>query len=290
MEFSLSFLHSNLIRVLIDFFEHEKLIEFLHQNYSTILVKCVLIFYLLCKQALFTNKCDSILNENEASSLKRIVRILTSYRDRIERLLSEEEKNLGKFKNSNYVLYLVSLAYLQVKVKNVHLLEFKHCERIARLGFISTSSIAYKEITNAFVHDEKIELEFINERGEREKQLATRHTFINNSNSAMAYTLIDALNNINICFRTNETKRMAFEEYVHFFKSILYYGLTIEKIVCLNCLTSFCTDIKVKEFILSDKKLISYLNGLEIFGCEDNFSLRQRLWILIIKFLELLKN
>ncbi len=288
MEFSLSFLHANLIRVMIDFFGHKKLVEFLHKNYSTILVKCVIIFYLLCKQALYSSTSD---DDSEASSLERMVRILTSFRDRVERLINEEEENsLGKFKNSNYVLYLVSLAYLQVKLKNVHFLEFKHCERIARLGFISTSSIAYTEITNAFVHAEKIELEFVNERGEREKQLATRHTFINNSNSAMAYTLIDALNNINICFRTNETKRMAYEEYVYFFKSILYYGLTIEKIVCLHCLTSFCADIKVREFILSDDKLISYLNGVEVFDCENNANLRQRLRIVVIKFLELLKG
>jgi hypothetical protein len=289
MEFSRLFLEANLLRVIVDLFDNETLVEFLYHNHSTILVKCVSVFYFLCKEALYCKKSNDDLYENETSC---VIRILINHRDRIELLSNNLEENtkLSKFKSYFiYVLYLVSLAYLQYKFKNECLLCFKHYEHIACRGFMSTSFISFREVTNAFVDNEKIERDFMNEMGEREKQRVTRIVFIQNSKSAMAYTIVDVLNNINVCFQANETKSMAYKEYEYFFKSIIFYGLTIEKIICLNCLVSFSNDLKVREAILRDDDLIFYLKSLILMENEQDFNLKTRLRNLVRKLLEQLK-
>ena len=265
MRFSRNFLEQNLIKIILDLFNKENLIEFLYESYVPILIKLVSIFYFLAKQALYSKVSNNNLYDDEIVSLG----IIKKCRNKFERLTKSDQSldNLEKFKTYFiYVLYLVSLTYLQAKLEpdsSLKLLDFRHYEDIVKKGFLNTTYISFRKITNEFVQNEKIQWEFINENNEEETQHLTRLIFINNTNSAMGYTIVDVINNIKNSFTTNETKKLAFPEYVSFFKSIIYYGLDIEKIICLSCLRSFCSEQTVKNYILEDEAFIKFLENLK---------------------------
>ena len=60
-------------------------------------------------------------------------------------------------------------------------------------------------------------------------------------------------------FTTDETKVIAYEALKYFFKSILFYGLEIEKIMCLSFLNK-CLHIRsIRDDLFGDESLIKYL-------------------------------
>ena len=182
----------------------------------------------------------------------------------------------------------MALTYLQAKyAPGEMLLEFRHYECIATKGFVQTT---YTKVCDDFARNERVMWEFVNEARQVERQTVTRLTFVNNSHSVVN-TVVDALNNIVVVFCTSETKRVAYPNYVPFFKSVLYYGLPIERIVCLNCLLSFCQVAELRADLFSDLELIAFLRKIcaETSGelvNETSDPIGRRLHVILGKFLE----
>ena len=182
-----------------------------------------------------------------------------------------------------YFLKLVSLKYLQAKYQpKERLLNFDHYKVIATRGFVQT---LFKKVSNEFVKNEKILCEFLNEKNEIEVQKLTRLTFVNNSHSVVN-TCVDALNNIKLVFSSNETKKLAYPNYVSFFKSILYFGQDIEKIMCLSCLISFCEVEEIIANIFKDNNLIEFLRSILQSSNDTNDSIKERLKIMTTRLLD----
>ena len=100
------------------------------------------------------------------------------------------------------------------------------------------------------------------------------------------YILINSFKPLTIVFTTNEARKLAYEVYQYFFKSVIYYALDMEKIMCLMCLKSFCQCIEVKNKVFEDVKLIEYLESLiKNCGLFENDDLKKRLNNVIKDFL-----
>jgi hypothetical protein len=278
-EFCGSFLEAGLFRAIIDFFDIERLLEFFYDNNITIFVKIIGIFYSLCKEI----SSDQIKQEPNFLDILRRSRDKIDFlckRDQQKVITTVQESDIMRFKTYFiYVLKLVSLKYLENKIdSNEKLLEVNHYKDVIEGGFAQNS---FKEITNEFCKNE----EFLNEKNIREIQGVTRMTFINNSQS-VANSIIEVLNNIKLIFTTRETKMLAYPKYSVFFKSVLYYGLDIERIICLNCLRSFCEVEEIRRDIFGDEKLVSYLNNIILSESltTTNDEIKQRLITMIRSF------
>jgi hypothetical protein len=285
-EFNQNFLDQGLFQIFIDFFDNQNLLEFLFDGYINILSKTISIFYCFCRQIFYNSasqKRQKIV-ENEFSTF----RTLRKSRDIIENLTNNEfdqecQGKVGHFKTYYiYFLKLVSLTYLQAKYNpQEKLLNFDHYKVIATRGFVQT---LFKKVSNEFSKNDRILLEFLNEKNEIEIQKITRLTFVNNSHSVVN-TVVDALNNIKVVFASTETKKLAYPNYIPFFKSVLYYGLDIEKIICLNCLISFCAVEEIKSDLFKDSDLINFLRSLKETPKDRNDSIKERLQIILTRFL-----
>ncbi len=285
-EFNQSFLDQGLFQSFIDFFANQNLLEFLFDGYINILSKTISVFYCFCRQIFYSTasqKRQKIV-ENEFSTF----RTLRKSRDIIENLTNNEfdldcHGKVGHFKTYYiYFIQLVSLTYLQAKYNpQEKLLNFDHYKVIATRGFVQT---LFKKVSNEFSKNDQILLEFLNEKNEIEIQKITRLTFVNNSHSVVN-TVVDALNNIKVVFASTETKKLAYPNYIPFFKSVLYYGLDIEKIICLNCLISFCAVEEIKSDLFKDNDLINFLRSLKETSKDRNDSIKERLQIMLTRFL-----
>jgi len=285
-EFNQSFLDQGLFQSFIDFFANQNLLEFLFDGYINILSKTISVFYCFCRQIFYSTasqKRQKIV-ENEFSTF----RTLRKSRDIIENLTNNEfdldcHGKVGHFKTYYiYFIKLVSLTYLQAKYNpQEKLLNFDHYKVIATRGFVQT---LFKKVSNEFSKNDQILLEFLNEKNEIEIQKITRLTFVNNSHSVVN-TVVDALNNIKVVFASTETKKLAYPNYIPFFKSVLYYGLDIEKIICLNCLISFCAVEEIKSDLFKDNDLINFLRSLKETSKDINDSIKERLQIMLTRFL-----
>ena len=61
---------------------------------------------------------------------------------------------------------------------------------------------------------------------------------------------------------SDETRQLAFNSYRHFLRSIIYYGLDVEKIVALKCILEYCVVERIKTQVRLDTELFKYLKDL----------------------------
>ena len=137
--------------------------------------------------------------------------------------------------------------------------------------FIASSSYTanyFKEkVTNEFRKiSEIVEWEFINELNQIETQKVTRITnhfgrVLNNSSNY----LVRGLKQIKDFFTTDEHKEIAYECQKNFFKSILFYGLDIEKVMCLDCLIKFVRISSIRDDLVREVNLIEKLKNDAVF-------------------------
>jgi len=131
-------------------------------------------------------------------------------------------------------------------------------------------------VNNDFTRNPRVFSEFINENNQVEQGEVNKLFLIHNSNnSAMARTIVDVLDNIKFVYDKKETKEIAFPVFYPFFKSVLFYGLNIERIMCLNCLINYCQVETIRNQIFDDEELIEFLRTKQIENTEDAMEQRQ---------------
>jgi hypothetical protein len=77
------------------------------------------------------------------------------------------------------------------------------------------------------------------------------------------FTLVDTLNGLKVICSTEEARLIVYENFEFFFKSIIFYGVEVEKILCLNCLVKFCETEFIRNDLFNDEKLIEYLSKVK---------------------------
>ena len=252
-----SFLSSNLLQIIINLFENLDLVKCLYNNHVPILAKVIGVFFNLCKHAHYTTRVETIqILRNEARAFSTLRRSRDTFKS-----LSQDKIDLQTHEFKIYYIYvfkLVSLKYLEIKFKPKEtLLDYKHYEDIVNGNFVKHT---FKEVNKDFTRNGKVTREFINEREETERGLVHKLLLIYNSNnSAMARTVVDVLDNIRCVYSSEETKKLAFPIFWPFFKSVLLFGLDIERIVCLNCLQSFCQVESIRREFLGDVESVNFL-------------------------------
>ena len=278
-----SFLEASLLIEIINLFNKLDLLKYLYNNHVPILAKVIGIFFNLCKHAHYTRR------EFETSRIGEETRsfsTLRKSRDTIKELSQEElDKDTYEFKIYYiYVFKLCSLKYLEIKFKpNEPLLDFKHYEDIVKGNFVKHT---FSKVNNNFTQkNDPVLRELINENDEREKCLVYKLFLRYSRNTtAMTRTVPDVLDNIRCVYSTEKTKVLAFPMFWPFFKSVILYGLVIERIVCLNCLKSFCQVNQIREKVLGDKEVVEFLKVVKTNNNNNSDDIIQRQKVMIETF------
>ena len=66
-------------------------------------------------------------------------------------------------------------------------------------------------------------------------------------------------------FITPDQMMIAFDAFQHFFKSIIYFSLDIEKLICLDCITVFCVVDRIKDQIFGDKAFVTFMQWCSVY-------------------------
>ena len=279
-----SFLSSNLLQIIINLFENLELVKCLYNNHVPILAKVIGVFFNLCKHAHYTTRVEtSQILRDEARAFSTLRRSRDTFKS-----LSQNEIDLQTHEFKIYYIYvfkLVSLKYLEIKFKPKEtLLDYKHYEDIVNGNFVKHT---FKEVNSDFTGNGKVTREFINEREETERGLVHKLLLIYNSNnSAMARTVVDVLDNIRCVYSSDETKKLAFPIFWPFFKSVLLFGLDIERIVCLNCLQSFCQVKSIRREFFGNESVSFLLKEIMEKNANSKDEIKQRQNRMIEKILE----
>jgi hypothetical protein len=249
-KFKQSFLHKGMFVVFIKFFTEISLVEFLIKEQVNTISKIVSTFFLLCRKLYYLDDVSPYISDRAQT-----VKVLIDGRKKIESL-SIEEESMGLQEKPIFRMFLICLAYLEKKL-DLLLLETKHFEIIATRGFIPKT---FKRVSNEFQsHTEKIKWEFMNENNRLETQEVSRLK-IGGTTSTAINTIVDALTCLKIIYTSDEAKKIAYDSYGAFMKSILVYGLDIEKIICLACLKKYCSTLEwIRKDIFEDKTLVDHL-------------------------------
>ena len=269
-----SFLSSNLLQIIINLFENLDLVKFLYNNHVPILAKVIGVFFNLCKHAHYTTRVEtSQILRNEARAFSTLRRSRDTFKS-----LSQDKIDLQTHEFKIYYIYvfkLVSLKYLEIKFKPKEtLLDYKHYEDIVNGNFIKHMFI---KVNNDFTRNGKVTREFINEREETERGLVHKLLLsFNSKNSTMARTVVDVLDNIRCVYSSEETKKLAFPIFWPFFESVLLFGLDIERILCLNCLQSFCQVESISGEFLGNESVILYLKEKMETNANSEDEIKQR--------------
>jgi hypothetical protein len=252
-KFKKSFLDKGMFIIFIKFFEDISLVEFLVKAYVNTISKIVSIFFLLCRKLYYLDDVSPYISDRAQT-----VKVLIDARTKIESL-SIIEESMGLQEKPIFRMFLICLAYLEKKL-DLLLLETRHFEIIATRGFIPKT---FKSVSNEFQsHIEKIKWEFMNENNKIEMQEVSR-LMISGTTSTAINTIVDALTCLKIIYTSDEAKKIAYDSYSAFMKSILVYGLDIEKIICIACLRKYCSTLEwIRKDIFEDKHLVGHLNSL----------------------------
>ena len=273
-----AFLALGMCKPFLKLFDHHAAIYFLFDRNKINLQKITRIFYNLSKQIYYSENSEKYINATaDVDILRRTFDLFDSLNN------FKEEKC-----DDNILLriHLISLSYLQVKLlPNVTLLRANYFE-CAKKSAIQT--VFVRTTDEHFKNAELINWEFRNEFNKLERCKVTKLDLsgINRHNDLLPYVTVDVLNNIKfICFN-EQNKIIGFEKYKHFFLSVLYFGLDIEKLVCLNALKDFLAVEQVRNEIFSNQELILFLSDLrDRIGQKLDDSVNYRLCLSIYTFL-----
>ena len=270
--------HEGMFENFLKFFRNKCSLVYLFEASILTLIKLLNIFSQLCKVYAYFD-IHKQLSEDE-------ITILVNTREQLD-ILSKSDDRFCHIKPLTHI-YLIAACYLQKRLHSsgMILVGLKHFATFHE-GFIQNY---FKQIRDDFASDcELVEYECLNELNQYEivkthkfKEKNMRHvyeTFL----SLSPFVMI--LESIRLRSSTNEMKLMSFEIYKNTFKSILFYGLDIERVFCLRCLNEFCQgNASIKSQLMSDEMLIKFL--LKVYQREnDKASLKERLRLIVEIFL-----
>ena len=191
----------------------------------------------------------------------------------------------------------MSLGYLQEKFRfseeNMNFLKSNHFEILANTSVLK---LIFKSVSNEYLNWCKhVQYEFVNENGQIEIQninIVLKKASEADPNRTyflgwVCYTLIEIIDGVkNVFTSCDNLKELAYENYKVCFKSVILYGLDIEKILFLDCLKKIMTVKKVKSDFYADVELVNYLRSLQEETANSNDNLKIRLNLILRHFLE----
>ena len=144
-----------------------------------------------------------------------------------------------------------------------------------------------------------VKFEYINENGQTEFESV--HYFLrtalvidtNNRESFsvgwVVHTLVEFIKLLQVIFtRNDKLKLMAYTKYKFFFKSVILYGVDVEKVIFLDCLKQFMINVnEIKRDVFDDTVLIENLKGIVQKDMESSDRIKIRLNETILNFLKI---
>ena len=254
------FLDEGMFMLIVTFLDKKLLIEFLFENYVNTLSKVIAVFYWLCKKLYYA--------ENKADYVEEpMFTILLNGRHTMESLSQQDERK-GLQEKPIYRMYLIALSYVQEAFKKRGFLTVDHYRVIATRGFIPK---CFSQVSDEYraASTEIVPWEFINEYDEAEVAHVSR-LLVSGTSTTAINTIVDALNCLCVINANDEAKKIAYESYRYFIKSVIYFGLCVEKILCVRTLIKFCTEDYVRKDVLEDTELVDYLRKIYIDESSSN--------------------
>ena len=255
-----NFLRANMLTEIITFFDNSSVIEYFFERFLNMLYKIAIIFPDISRGIHYfslnteSNFAVAYLKDDSTSKLSAIKYSLEALHTR-----NKHEKYLRE--KSFLKSFLKAMAYLENINPSKRILTKRDYQFIASSSY--TANYFKEKVTNEFRKiSEIVEWEFINELNQIETQKVTRITnhfgrVLNNSSNY----LVRGLKQIKDTYTTDEHKEIAYECQKNFFKSILFYGLDIEKVMCLDCLIKFVRISSIRDDLVSEVNLIEQLKN-----------------------------
>ena len=260
LTYEANFRGEGLLQSLVDFLGSQKCVEFLFKNYINLLYTLIHILVDLSRDFHFNATNGQEYLAKKADSFC----ILRDTRDLLVRLSGQADLSLIHQKPVLH-FYLKSLAYLQEAFSlrgEYKLFELEHCKLMLTSSLIPRH---FTQVTDRFLRtkSEHTFAPFINEYRRVElRKLTVMLFYFENIRKTMTYSVMRTFPYIAVMFACKETKRLAYPSYKHFFKSVVYYALDIEKIQCLACLREFCLVEEIRQDIFDDEQFIEYVKDL----------------------------
>ena len=281
IEFNEAFLKKQIFETFNDLFSNEVLIEYLFHAETTHLHRYITIFMCLCRTVYHRR---STITHIPANSFK----IFKNPENALNRLFLLN-KNSGLEDISIFRMYHHALTYFQ-HCFNENIFDPSHKFSIL-MPNDSFFLLNFSEISDTFKdNSEIVSREIINEFGETETELIHKLKI-----AGVGYTIIRALVDILNFMKVgmdnfeSEIKCEMFKSWIVFYKCIVYYGFTVEKILCLSLLEKYCLVREIKDWLRQDTDLIRFLrNLLKQNESIANSSMQDRLNKRIVVFLETL--
>lgn len=258
-KFTDQFLNEKVLKLILKLYENINLVKYLFIRFNNVLALTVRIFYYYTMRIFYNiNQKCLIYDADDENSF----RILNKTRETIENLF-QQETSRQKQEEDLLRLFIIALAFLQEKFKpKESLINFSHVKFLATKGYIQK---VFKDVSNVFKHNSVlVKWQFRNEFDQEETQRVHRLNFVGDSlvkqfDKYRNFTLVDTINGLNVMCSTKERKLIVYEGFGNFFKSIIFYGVEVEKILCLKCLIEFCEIESIKSDLINDEKLLKYL-------------------------------
>ena len=237
LKYERNFIKYGMFQIILKIFENILLVKFIYELNLSILYKTVCIFIDISKfiyyESIREGKRFEYFDTESNSFL-----ILNQAKDVLYDLHNQTDPSTDEQKPF-YRVFLKALAYLQNTFgHSTSLLNYDDYLYITTTGSFPNY---FKKFSNDFQSD-LVNKEFINELNQVEVERVTRIKFRTNCvyfRNNYGYTFADILNQLNVIFSTNEAKLLAYETYKILFRVILFYGVDVEKILCLFCLKRF---------------------------------------------------
>ena len=283
------FLKEEIIHTFFKLFKNQNLVNLLFERDVNCLMKVIHVFTRFTRR-LYLMKKANIQGEYFLSELNVPFDSLIATRHSLESLYDKTDKDV-MMQKPLFRIYLRALAFIQVAFKpEISLLETKHYELIASLA---NASCFFKNERDDFIkYCDLVNYEFLNELNEIEVQKVYRFNIYNNRNRTDTnYYFIEIIIWLKEIFITPEQMEIAFVAYQNFFKSIIYFSLDIEKLICLNCIASFCAVEKIKKQIFDDTKFVEFIENVLFRNQKaSNDTIQERLNLCIKSFLSFKSN
>ena len=247
VEFCRLLCENGMFHTILSLFENEACVEVLFNCYLSKLSHLLGVVYGLTKfkhhAALETTLADEA--------------VLVQTRDLLERL-SQSDDRQGMQDKPVLKLYLVCLAYVRP-----NLLYESHYEYFEK-GYIQDH---FKTVCGQREFEamcELVEHEFVDEKGDLVVARVNKLHFVGATNvyaiSTVFATCVDFLSTFLVLFA--EQKQRGYAYFKNFVKSILYFGVNVERRLCLKCLLDFAEENAVREDLRNDPRLIDFLEKL----------------------------
>ena len=261
------FLREKMIKTFFCVFANENLLEFLFNTQTSHFYRFVAIFMCLCRTIYYrpanSRSCECFISNEYFGILRNVSNLLDK--------LYLENKRPGLEDRSIFRMFLHSVTYLQniynesfLNPHNIHNIFMPRNTLMSKI-FSATSDV-FKD------NCELVRRECVNECNVIEVHLIHQLKIAGNKYTIIR-TLVDILNLLKVIvdnFDDDEIKFKMFKNWEVFFKSVIFYGVVIEKLVCVNLLEKYCAILKIRDELRNDKEFILYLKNLYIQNENDS--------------------